>query len=98
MPAFIVLLLGTLGPILMSVAGRVLVGLGIAVVTFAGVDLALNALKVDVFSQLSGLPATILTVLYLTRVDQAINLIFSALVASVAIQGLQGAVKRFVHK
>lgn len=95
MPLIVVYLLGALGPLLLSVAGRVLVALGISVITFAGVDLALNALKADVLAQFGTLPAQVVTVLYLTRVDQAVNLIFSALVGSVAIQGLQGAVRRW---
>lgn len=97
MPIFVVWILGALGPILLSAVGRALVSLGISVVTFAAVDLALGVLKSDVLSQLSGLPAMIVSILFLTRVDQAVNLIFSALVATVALQGLQGAVRRFVH-
>lgn len=98
MPAFLVWWLGALGPVLMSVAGRVMLALGIGIVTFAGVDLALNSLRDKALANLTGLPALTLDVLSLLRVDQAILTVFSALVATVAIRGLNGAVSRWVLK
>lgn len=98
MPAFVAWIIGALGPALMSVAGRVLVALGIGVVTFAGVDAALTALKTSAFANFSGLPATVLTVLYLTKVDLAINIIFSALLGNIAMRGIGSAITKFVHK
>jgi hypothetical protein len=94
----VALLVGALGPMLMSVAGRVLVAVGIGVVTYAGVDVALTALKTSAFNNFVGLPATVLTVLYVTKVDLAINIIFSALLGNIAMRGLSSAITKFVHK
>lgn len=95
---WVITLLGALGPLLASTVGRVLVALGISVATFSGVDVALSTLKANIFSGFAGLPATIIDVVWACRVDQGINIIFSAYAASLAIRGVQGAVTKFVHK
>lgn len=98
MPTFLVWLLGALGPVLMSTVGRVLLALGVGVVTFGGVDLALDQFRTKVFTELGGLPGVMLDVLSLLRVDQAVLTVFSALMATVAIRGLSGAVSKWVVK
>lgn len=97
-PVVVAWLLGVLGPVLMSVVGRVLVALGIGVVTYAGMDVALEALRTQVIQNLGALPATIVTVLYQTKVDQALNIIVSALLGSIAMRGIAGSITKFVHK
>lgn len=98
MPAFVVWILGALGPVLMSVVGRVLLALGIGIATFTGVDLALDSLKARIISDIQGLPAVIVGILGLLRLDQAILTVFSAFMATVAIRATQGAVSKWVLK
>ena len=95
---WIVALLGALVPILSSTVGRVMVALGLSVATFSGVDVALNTLKANIFSGFSGLPAIIIDVIWACRVDQGINIIFSAYAAVLVIKGTSGAITKFVHK
>lgn len=98
MPAAFIWILGGLGPILQSVVGRVLLALGVGIVTFGGVDLALDQFRTKVFTELAGLPAIMLDVLSLLRVDQAILTIFSALAGALAVRGVNGAVSKWVLK
>jgi len=98
MPYFIAMLVGALGPMLMSVAGRVLIALGIGVVTYAGIDTAITAFKTQAFTYMAGAPSTVVNILYLTKVDQAITIIFSAYLGTVAMRGIAGALTKFVHK
>ena len=98
MPAIVAWILGALGPVLMSVAGRVLLALGIGVVTFAGVDVAITSIKTNALSNLTGLPSTILAVFFQTKIDQAINIVFSAILGNYAMRGIGSSITKFVHK
>jgi len=98
MPYFIAALVGALGPMLMSVAGRVLVALGIGLVTYAAIDTGITAFKTQAFTYLAGAPATIVNILFMTKVDQAITIIFSAYLGTVAMRGISGAITKFAFK
>ena len=96
--AWITILLGALGPLLASTAGRVLVALGIGVATYSGVDSVLSTLKSGIFSHFASFATHTLDVLFLVRIDQGINIVFSAYLSAIAVRGLQGSITKFVHK
>lgn len=92
MPAIVVWLVGLLGPVLAHVLGRLVVALGVTAVTVVGVGTGAAQLKAEFVAAYSGLPATLLEVLGLLRVDQAMLVIFSAIVGRVALRMASDAV------
>lgn len=97
MPAFITWLLGGLSIVLKYVAARVVFMLGIQVVTITGVAVVLNDLKDAFISTYTGLPATMLQVLGLLRIDQACLVIFSAITARYTLGLAGGGFSRIVQ-
>lgn len=104
MPAFIPWILSALLGGLRFVAGslalQVLVGLGIGVVTYTGMDISLNYLKQQAVSNLSGLPVDMLSLLGYMKVGNFINIVTSAMVARMSMTMVRNAagalaVKRF---
>lgn len=72
-----------------SVAGRVLVALGIGVATYTGINASLNWTKSQAISAFQGLPSDVLGMLGVMKVGQAISIVFSAIVARSVINGVQ---------
>jgi len=88
---------GVLLQITASVVVRVLVALGVGVATYAGVDTTVTWLKTQAVGYLQTLPASYLGILALLKVGVCINIVFSAIVARMTLQGLSsGAFKRWV--
>ena len=99
MPAFIAMLLGGLIQICGSLVGRVLVSLGISVVTYTGMSVSINYLKGQAVSAALGLPADVVGMLSIMRVGTAISIIFSSMLARLVITGLTGdGIKKWVTK
>lgn len=98
MPAFLMALGGMLLNIVGSAVGQVLISLGISVVTYKGVDTALDKLKADALSAFSGLPADLVGLLAYMKVGVAISIITSAVAVRLGLSGMSGAVKRFRKK
>jgi len=98
MPAVVWWLLGGLASLLQSLIPRILFALGIGFATFAGFQVGLDALKAEAIARLQGLPATVVAVLSLLRVDQGLSLIFSATLAVVATKLVAGALTRVTFK
>lgn len=99
MPAFVAALLGGLINIVATMAGRVLVGLGIGVVTYVGFSAGLDAIKAQAVGALLGLPANLLGVLGVLKVGVCISIVSSAVMARLVITGLTGdSFKRWVLK
>ena len=99
MPAFIAMLLGGLINIAGYLAGRVLIGLGIGVVTYTGFKFGLDALKADAVASLLGLPPNVLDLLGILKVGVCISIVTSAVAARLVINGLSGdTFKRWVLK
>lgn len=83
---FIYPLLGGLLSIAGSMAGRVLLAIGISFVTFQGYDLAIIWLLNYVKSSLSSMPSEVVGFLGYLWVDKAIGMIFSAYTAATVIK------------
>lgn len=95
MPAFIAAFGGMLLNLAGSFLGQMLISAGISVVTYVGVDTALNKLKADALAAFSGLPAEMVGMLSYMKVGVAISIITSAVAVRLGISGMTGAVKRF---
>lgn len=99
MPAILAALLGGLINIVGTMAGRVLVALGIGVVTYSGISVTLNWLKTEAIQSVSGLPAEVIGLIAYMKVGVCINIIFSAILIRAALNGLTGdTMKRWVLK
>jgi hypothetical protein len=99
MPVF----LATLGGVLLNIAGsfalRVLVSLGISLVTYKGINTSLDWLKSQAISSIQGLNSDILGIIGVLQVGTCISIIFSAMTARLLITGFSSdTVKRWVTK
>lgn len=99
MQIFVAALIGALVSAAGSLIGRILIALGIGVVSYTGVSALLSSLRSEVQGYITGMPADILPILGALKLDVAVSIIFSAIAARFALQGLtSGAVKKFVLK
>ncbi|KRB35538.1 DUF2523 domain-containing protein [Acidovorax sp. Root70] len=102
MPAFIAALMGALINIAGTLVGRVLIALGMSVVTFTGVSTTLTWAKSNAVSALSALPVEVVGMLSAMGVGEFLSILLSALTARMALQGLTGgaggSIKRLVVK
>lgn len=102
MPAFIAALMGALINIAGTLVGRVLIALGMSVVTFTGVSTTLEWAKSNAVSALSALPVEVVGMLSAMGVGEFLSILLSALTARMALQGLTsgagGSIKRMVLK
>lgn len=82
-----------------SIAGQVLLRLGIGVVTYTGTNLSLGWLKSQALSALQGMGGEYIALLSYMKVGVCISIITSAIVARAVMSGLTGdTVKRWVMK
>lgn len=88
MPLFLAALLGGLVQSASSIAGRVLIALGIGYVSYTGITALLDWIKAQVVAYLVGAPSTIVSIMGLLKIDVAVSIIFSALAARLVLQGL----------
>lgn len=99
MPVFLASLLGGLISIAGAMVGRVLIALGLSVVTYTGLSVTLGVVKAELLNNIDGLPAEIVSLLAYMGVGQFINIITSALLARMVLNGLTGdTMKRWVLK
>lgn len=94
MPAFIAALLGGLVNIAGTIAGRVLIALGISVVTYSGLATSLDYLKTSAVSALTGLPSELVAILALMKVGSCISIMMSAVTVRMTLNGLTGDTMR----
>lgn len=99
MPVFVAALGGMLINLVGYLAGRVLVGLGIAVITYAGLSTSLNWMKTQALMSFSGMSAEAVQLAAYLKVGVSISIITSAITARLVIDGLSGdTFKRWVLK
>lgn len=99
MPIFIAALGGMLINLVGTLAGRVLIALGISVITYTGITVTLDALKSQAIGALGGLPPEVFGLLGILRVGQCISIVTSAIAAKLVIDGLTGdTFKKWIHK
>lgn len=99
MPAFLPMLLGGLISVAGTIAGRVLIGLGISVITFSGLSVTLTWVKNQAISALQGLPAELVQLLAYAGVGEFVSIVASGLAARLLLNGLtDGSIKKWVMK
>ena len=99
LPVIAASLIGGLISVTGTIVGRVLVALGVGVVTYTGVQAGIDSLLANLDSAISGVPADILGLLGFMRVGEAMNIIISAMSARMLLNGLQGdTIKKWVLK
>lgn len=99
MPVFVMAIGGMLINLVGTLVGRVLVALGISVITYTGIAITLDALKAQAISAFSSLPPEVFGLLGILRVGQCISIVTSAIAAKLVLDGLTGdTVKKWVNK
>lgn len=100
MPAFVMALLGGLVQIAGHLAGRVLISLGFAAVTYTGLSVTLDWLKTQAVSSLQGLPSEMVQLIAYMKVGESISIIVSALLVRMTLDGLKegGSISRLVKQ
>ena len=86
--------------IIVPLATRLLIGLGFGVVTYLGASAILDSATAGINSYLGGTSASILVILQMARIDDAIAVVLSGLAAKAALMGYASAtgVKQFRFK
>lgn len=99
MPVFIAAFGGMLINLVGTLVGRVLVALGISVITYTGMNASMEALKMQAVNNFQSLPPEVFGILAMMRVGQCISIVTSAIAARMIINGLTGdTFKRWVLK
>jgi len=99
MPIFVAAIGGMLINLVGTLAGRVLIALGISVVTYTGVSTSLAWMKAGALSALAGLPAELIALIGFMKVGVCISIITSAIAARAVISGISGdSFKKWVLK
>lgn len=99
MPIFLAALGGVLLNITGSIVGRVLLALGIGVVTYTGIDTSLTWLKTQALSSAATLPSELLGLMAFLKIGECISIVTSAVIMRQVLDGVQsGTFKRWVTK
>ncbi len=78
------------------VVGRILLALGIQLITFTGFNEGIGWVTDHIKSELQGMPSQVVSVLSTMQVDTALSLLFSAVAFRIAISWAGGAMKRYM--
>lgn len=99
MPVFVAAFGGMLINLVGTLAGRVLIALGIGVATYTGVSASLDFLKGQAITAFGGLPPEAMAIVGILKVGVCISIVTSAITARLLLNGLSGdTFKRWVHK
>jgi hypothetical protein len=99
MPVIIAALIGGLVSASASFVGRALIALGVGVVVYTGIDLSLTEFKTIFVNSVNGMDGRIVGMLGIFKIGTSVNIILSAILARLALNGLtSGSLKRFVLK
>lgn len=86
--------------IVVPLVEKVLILLGVGWVIYQGVDVALEELKTQLTGYLGGLPADLIGILGIMKVDMAFSLVLSAIALKFTLMGVNsaGKTKKMVFK
>lgn len=100
MPLFVAALIGGLINVAATLAGRVLLALGFASITYTGLSTSLAWVKTQAVSSFGGLPAQVIGMLAYMKVGECISIITSALLLRMFLNGLSagGGISRLVKR
>lgn len=82
---------GALSSVIVPLATRVLVGLGFGAITYGGIGLLWDSMQDNLVASLGSLSGSIVTILAMAQVDDAIKVILSAITAKLVVNGLTAA-------
>ncbi len=99
MPLIVAAIGGMLINLVGTLVGRVLIALGISVITYSGLSITLDWMKSQALSAIGGLPADVIGMLAMMKVGVAISVVTSAILARQVLNGLTGdTMKKWVGK
>lgn len=99
MPLFIAAIWGGLISVMGTMVVKVLISLGVAYVTYLGVDTAIMWAKGQFLAGLVGAPAAAVQLMGLMKVGQCISMLTSAYLGRMVLGGMVGgAIKKMVVK
>lgn len=84
MPAIFLFLSAIVGPL----AAKILTSLGIGAVTYIGITALLAAVRTYLLGNVTGMPADVLALFGLIKLDIAINIMLSAVTARAVLSGM----------
>jgi hypothetical protein len=93
MPLIIASLWGALISIAGTLVGQVLLSLGIAYVSFLGVDASISWARTAFLSGLSGIPAAAVGIAGIMKVGTCVSMLLSAVTTRVTMLGMQSGGK-----
>lgn len=88
MPAFFGFLATALLGIVGSVIGRVMVMLGLTVVYYRGLDVALTWFKAQIYTQFDAMPPSVIALIGVLQISTCVNILFTAMGVKVTLLGL----------
>lgn len=95
---FLAALVGGLASAMGTFVGRALLAAGVGFATYTGITLAVGAVKTQAIAGVNGLTGDALGLIGFLWLDKGLTLIFSAIVAALAMKGIGGSIKRMVLK
>lgn len=99
MPIIISMLWGAFASVLSTLVGRVIIALGIGLVSYQGIDFLLQSLIQAASYNLGSASSVLGGVIGMMRLQESMNVVISATVAKYTIQGLSGgSVTKMVFK
>lgn len=98
MSTFIPALIGGLAQAAGSIAGKVLISLGVGYATYQGIDASFAWAKAQITASFSGLPSQALAVLSAAKVGSAVAVVMSAIAARMVLVGMVEGAKRLTTK
>lgn len=87
MPAIFLFLSSIVGPL----AAKILTSLGIGAITYVGITALLAAVRVQLLGSVTGMPADVLALFGLIKLDIAVNIMLSAVAARAALSGMNSS-------
>ena len=87
-------LIGALLDVMGSLAGQVLIALGIGYFTYSGLDTSIAWAKAQFFTSAGGLPPLAIQIMGILQLDQVVSMLVSAVTMRMTMKGMAaGAIK-----
>lgn len=97
MPALLIPIAVFIGSIIRPLIARILLALGLGVVTYVGGGSLIDAVKDEVINQFGGLSADLVNLLSTLQVDKCVTVLLSAYAVRFALSGLKTGSKAISH-
>lgn len=95
---FVPALIGALATVMATLVGRVLLALSVGFVTYKGISLSIEAIKVSVISSFGGMTGDMASLVGYLWLDKGVSIIFSAITISLTMRFVGGSIKKMVLK